>query len=134
MRKSRILLGFVISFCFLTCGCELLFIGGLGAGAGTGTYFYLEGKVHGSYNSPFDKVWTACEKTLVDLRAVNVQKTKSIGSGEISATINNIKAEITVKYEERNKTAITIRRGFFGDETASKFLYDKIRDNISQER
>jgi hypothetical protein len=133
MRNTRILLSFLITFCFLISGCAVLVIGGLGAGAGTGTYYYSQGAIHGSYSFPLDKVWAACEKTMSDLRAKDVKKTKAIGSAEISSTINDVKTEITLEYLERNNTAITIRKGRFGDETASKFLYDKIRDNISQD-
>ena len=132
MGKKLAPLFLVMTFCFLVYGCELLLLGGA-VGTGTGTYLYMNGEIQGPYSFPLDKVWTACEKTMVDLRASNVKKTKAISVGKISAIINEKPLELTAKYEGKNKTTVTIRVGLFGDETASKFLYDKIRDNISQE-
>lgn len=132
MRGNRILLFLYVTFCFLISGCELLVLGGAAVGTGGGTYFYLNGEIKGEYNFPLDMVWAACEKTMIDVRALNVEKTKKIGGGDISAIINGEKVEITVKYDGKNKTALGVRVGIFGDETASRFLYDKIRDNISQ--
>jgi hypothetical protein len=132
MRKNRILLFIFATFCFPICGCGLLLLGGAAVGTGTGAYFYINGEIQGVYSFSLEKVWTACEKTMVDVRAGNVKKTKAISSGKISATINDEQVELTVKYEERNRTTFTIRVGLFGDETVSKFLYDKIRDNISK--
>ena len=130
MKKSKVLLGFVITICLFVCGCELLVVGAV---TGTGTYLYREGAIHGSFNYPLDKVWASCEKTMADLHATILKRSKAIATGDISAIINDEKVEINIKYEEKSRTAFTIRKGLFGDETAAKFLYDKIRDNLSKE-
>jgi len=130
MKNRKLQLGFVITICLLVCSCELLVVGAV---TGTGTYLYRDGAIHGSFDYPLDKVWTACEKTMADLHANILKKSKAIATGDVSAMINYEKVEINIKYEGKNKTAFTIRKGLLGDETAAKFLYDKIRDNISKD-
>ncbi|MCG6536893.1 MAG: DUF3568 domain-containing protein [Syntrophales bacterium LBB04] len=132
MRGNRVLVSLGVTFCLLTSGCEVLMVGGAAMGTSSGTYLYLNGEVNGEYNFPLEAVWAACEKTMTDMHAVNVEKTRKIGSGDISATINEKPVTLKVKYEGRDKTSLGVRVGLFGDETASKFLYDKIRDNISR--
>ncbi len=122
----------IVILLFLTAGCAALAIGGAAVGTGSGTYFYINGELINDYASPFDNVWTACEKTMFDLRAVNVQKTKEIGTGSISAVINGERVEFNVKYKERKTSAVAVRVGMFGDKTASKYLHDKIASNLSK--
>ena len=115
---------------FLTSGCVPLAVGTLAVGTGTGTYFYINGVLETDYKSTYDQVWTACEKTMADARAVNVQPLKEIGKGKIFAIINDEKVQIDVLYKGKNLTTVTIRVGFLGDKTASRLLHDKIEYNL----
>jgi hypothetical protein len=133
MVKNRIWLFFAAVFVFLTYGCGApLLVGGVAAGTGTGAYFYVTGGLQAEYNTSFDKLWTACEKTMADMRALNVLPVKEIGKGTISAVINNANVQFAVKYKAKNAAIVTVRVGFFGDNTASQLLLDKIGDNVSK--
>lgn len=114
---------------FLTSGCAVIGVGAI-AGTGAGTYFYVNGGLQRDYPSSYDTVWSACEKAIAGMRALNVQPFKEIGQGQISAVINAEPVRFDVRYKERNITTVTIRVGLFGNKMASRLLHDKISDNI----
>jgi hypothetical protein len=115
---------------FLISGCVPLAVVGAGAGAGTGTYFFINGEMKTDYYYSFDAVWSACEKTIADMRGVDVQPAKEIGNGKISALIDEEKVQIAVTYKDKNVTTVSIRVGLIGNERASRLIHDKIADNL----
>jgi len=131
MEKMKIYLPFFL-ISLLLSGCAPLVIGGAAIGTGTGTYLYVNGELQMDYRAPFDKVWEACEKTFADMRAVEVQPYREIGSGTITALIRGERVKFTVKYRAKNLTTVYIRVGVFGDKTASQLLHDKIGDNLGR--
>ena len=133
MRKNKIWLLWPAAVVFLASGCAALVIGGTVVGTGTGTYFYVSGEMQTDYPSSFDKVWAACEKTMADMRALNVEPSREIGKGTISSVIRDEKVRFVVTYKAKNVTTVSVRVGFFGDKTASQLLNDKIGDNISKD-
>ncbi|MFZ3116356.1 MAG: DUF3568 family protein [Syntrophales bacterium] len=131
-KKAEGLLGFV-ALLFLVSGCAPLVAGGAAVGtAGAGTYYFARGAMQTDYKYPFEDVWGACEKTLANMRAVDVQPLKEIGRGTINAVINDEKVQFVLSYRERSLTTVTVRVGAFGDKIASQMLQDKIEDNISK--
>ncbi|MDI6777172.1 MAG: DUF3568 family protein [Syntrophales bacterium] len=116
---------------FLVSGCAALAVGGAAVGAGSGTYLYINGELKTDYYFSFEKVWTACEKTVADMRGVNVVPYKEIGRGTISATINDEKVQFTVRYKAKDVTTVAIRVGLLGNKLSSQLLHDKISDNLS---
>ncbi len=132
MRQNIRWLCLSVALVFLLAGCGPLLVGGAAAGTGAGTYYFVNGALQADYKYPFDKVWGACEKTMADLRALNVRPAKEIGQGVLLAEINTEKVRLEVKYKERNVTTVAIRIGFFGDNTASRMIADKIEDNIAK--
>jgi len=135
MRKNRAWMLWAAVVVLLTtgCGAEAVIATGIVAAGGTGgTYVYINGGVQSDYKHSYDMVWTACEKTMAEMRALSVQPFKEIGQGQISAVINDEKVRFDVKYKERNVTTVTIRVGLFGNKIASQVLHDKISDNISK--
>ena len=132
MRKNKVWLFWSVAIVFLISGCELLLIGGIiGGGAVPGTYFYVKGELQADYSSSFDAVWTACERTMADMRAADVQPYKEIGSGNLAAVINGENVKFIVKYKAKNVTTVAIRVGAFGNKNASQLLHDKIGDNLN---
>src|SRR5512145_1433972 len=89
----------------LLSGCPAaLVVGGAAVGAGTGTFFYVNGELKTEYFAPFDRVWTACEKAVADLRGTDVQPVKELAQGSIAAMINDEKVKIEVTYRAKNQT------------------------------
>jgi hypothetical protein len=116
---------------FLFSGCAQLIIGGAAVGAGTaGTYYYVNGVLNTDYSAPFDKVWSACEKTVADMHGVEVVPNKEIAQGKIDAVINDEKVKIDIMYKSKNLTAVAIRVGLIGNKLSSQRLHDKIADYL----
>jgi hypothetical protein len=127
-RKSRLLL--LISGIFLMSGCAAAVVVGGAVGAGSGTYFYINGELKTDYYYSFDKVWSACEKTVADMHGLDVEPKKEIGTGTISTVIDNEKVLLSIKYKAKNVTTVSVRVGMIGDKLSSQLLQDKIGDNI----
>jgi hypothetical protein len=127
-RKSWIVV--LLMGVFLISGCVPLVVVGAGAGAGTGTYFFIDGAMKTDYYQSFDAVWSACEKTIADMRGVDVQPSKEIGNGKIAALIDDEKVQIAVTYKAKNVTTVSIRVGLIGNKLSSQLIHDKIGDNL----
>lgn len=115
---------------FLISGCAAALVGGAAVGAGSGTYFYINGELKTDYYYAFDTVWSACQKTVADMRGLDVQPTKEIGNGKITAVINDEKVQITVTYKGKNVSTVSIRVGLIGNKLSSQLIHDKILDNL----
>ncbi len=117
---------------FSLCGCAPLVVGVAALGAGSGTYVYVNGELKTDYYHSFDKVWTACEKTVADMKGSDVEPYKEIGLGTISAFIDDQKVQINVNYKAKNVTTVAIRVGLIGDKSASQLIHDKIGDHVAR--
>ncbi len=131
MGKKGLLLILIMGI-FVFSGCPAALIGGAAVGAGSGTYFYIEGELKTDYYHPFDKVWSACEKTIADMRGLDVEPQKEIGTGKISAIIENEKVQFSVNYKAKNVTTVAVRVGVMGNKLSSQLLHDKISDNLTR--
>jgi len=120
------------SLILLTSGCPALLVGGAAVGASSGTYFYVNGELKTDYPYSFDRVWTACEKTVAEARSTAVEPVKGISEGTINAKINSEPVKFTVKYKDKNLTTVGIRIGIMGDEKGSKLLHDKISAHLTR--
>jgi hypothetical protein len=117
---------------FFISGCAILGLGAVAVGAGAGTYFYIDGEGKTDYYYDFNKVWSACEKTIADMHGLDVEPTKGIGTGTISAIINDEKVQFTVTYKDKNVTTVATRVGIMGNKLSSQLLNDRISDNLKQ--
>jgi hypothetical protein len=115
---------------FIISGCELALIGVGAVGAGSGTYFYINGDMKTDYYHSFDATWSACQKSIADMRGVDVEQDKEIGNGKISAVVNDEKVKIEVLYKAKNVTTVSVRVGLIGDKLSSQLIHDKIGDNL----
>jgi L-fucose isomerase-like protein len=127
MRKKQMLL----TVLFLGTG---LFISGCmvaAVGAGAGTTAYIMGKMKGTEAKDIDTVYNAAEKAAEQLKLNITEKTHDKMSGEIIARDSqDKKVTIKLKAASENVTDITIRVGFFGDETKTRLIYEKIHENL----
>jgi hypothetical protein len=121
---------FLVMGAFLISGCGALLVGGAAVGAGSGTYFYINGEMKTDYYFPFDSTWNACQKTVADMRGLDVLPEKEIGKGKITATIEDEKVQISVTYKAKNVTTVAIRVGLIGNKLSSQLIHDKVGDNL----
>jgi Protein of unknown function (DUF3568). len=128
IKKSISILLFAI---FLLCGCDAaLVMNGKIMGVNSGSFIYQDGYLTTNYKADINSVWTACEKALKDLKAVNVQKNRKIATGSIKTTIQDEKVTILVEYVATNLTTVSVIVGIAGNNMASKMIQDKIASNI----
>ena len=128
-HKYRLIVCLFVLVLFSGCAPAVL-IGGAAIGAGTGTYFYVNGEMKTDYSASFDQVWNACEKTVADLHGTEVQPAKEIAQGKITAIINNEKVMFDITYRSKNQTSVGIRVGLVGNKMSSQLLHDKIAENL----
>ncbi|MHB8769425.1 MAG: DUF3568 family protein [Syntrophales bacterium] len=132
MRKQTVGILLAVMGVVLFSGCAALVVGGAAAGAGTGTYFYINGEMKTDYYASFDAVWAACEKTVADMRGLDVQRDKTLANGTIDAAIDNEQVKIIVTYKAKNVTTVSIRIGLFGNKLSSQLIHDRILDNLAK--
>ncbi len=116
----------------LLSGCAAALVGGAAVGAGSGTYFYINGELKTDYYAPFDAVWSACEKTVADMRGLDVEREKMLAKGTIDAVIDDEKVKISVTYKAKDVTTVSVRIGLFGNKLSSQLIHDKILDNLTK--
>jgi hypothetical protein len=128
--KGLALLLFMVMGVFLLSACPAVMVGGAAVGAGSGTYFYLDGEMKTDYYHSFDATWSACQKTVADMRGLDVLPEKEIGKGSIAAMIDDEKVRISVTYKAKNVTTVSVRVGILGNKLSSQLIHDKIGDNL----
>lgn len=118
---------------FIFSGCAALITGGVAAGAGTaGTYYYINGELKTDYSYSFDEVWEACERTIAEMKGIEVIPEKEIARGTISTLINDEKIKFDITYKAKNLTTVAIRVGLIGNKLSSQLLHDKIADYLAK--
>ena len=128
IKKLVLLLLFAL---LLLCGCDAaLVMNGKIMGVSSGRFIYQDGYLITNYKADINSVWAACEKTVTDLKAMDVQKDRKIATGSIKANIQDEKVSILVEYVEKNLTTVSVIVGIAGNNMASKMIQDKIADNI----
>jgi hypothetical protein len=91
---------------------------------------YQDGNLVSNYKADVNSVWAACEKTVAELKAKDIQKEPNISTGTIKAIIQEEKVTIYVEYMDRNWTAVSVFVGVAGNNMASKLILDKIDDYL----
>ena len=74
-----------------------LSVGSRTIGIRSGEFIYTDGYLRTTYAFPMEKVWAACDKTLTDLKATDVDREKSIATGKFTAFILDDKVRISVE-------------------------------------
>jgi hypothetical protein len=111
-------------------GC-LLFVAGAAAGAGIGTYAYINGELKTSESVKLDKAYDATLVAMKDLSYPVTEKQKDVLEGKIVArTAGDKKIQVNLKKTTDTVTEIRIRVGTFGDETLSRHILEKIKAHI----
>ena len=107
-------------------------VAAVGVGA-AGTVAYLKGDLEAVEAANLQTVYKATLKALDELELRVTKKSKDLLSAEIIARdAADQKVTINLKATTENTTKLSIRIGFFGSETKSRFIYQKIHDNVRQ--
>jgi hypothetical protein len=131
MTKKTMMLACWMMVIVSLAGCPApLLVGGAAIGAASGTYFYIDGELKTDYYASFDKTWSAVQKTIADMRGIQVEPSKEIGKGVIKATISDERVTFDVRYKAKDLTTVAIRVGNIGNKLSSQLIHDKIADHI----
>jgi len=131
MKNKMHYLIFLILFLLMGCNAAINMNGKI-VGVNSGRFLYQDGNLISNYQANIDLVWTACEKSITELKAVDIQKERKISSGMIKAIIQDEKVTIKVEYLERNLTSVSVFVGMVGNNMASRLIHDKIIGNLAE--
>lgn len=96
------------------------------AAVGAGTYVYVEGKLQRDYEVTLDRAYEASLEAVQELRLQLTEKSKDISEAHIRATDNETPVWIGLESLDANKTKISVRVGYTGDEQASRRIHETI--------
>ena len=131
MKKMFIRYILLVTTLLAIAACDTaLSVGSKTIGIRSGEFIYTDGYLRTTYAFPIEKVWAACDKTLTELKAVDVEREKAIATGKFTAFIQDDKVRINVSYVERNITAVEIMVGPSGNNLASKLIHDRIENQL----
>jgi hypothetical protein len=112
-------------------GCAAVIAAAVGAGAGFGTYKYVEGNLKRDYIGPPEKIWEATLTAMDDLRVASEVKEKDYFGGLIKGIMHDgTKITIKMKRLTDNSTEVGVRVGIFGDMKKSEIIHDKIAEKF----
>ncbi|MDP1991133.1 MAG: DUF3568 family protein [Syntrophales bacterium] len=127
MKRMFLRLMLLLPALLMIMACDTaLTVGRKTIGVRSGEFIYTDGYLRATYTSPFQKVWAACDKTLTDLKASDVERIQKIATGSLTALIQDDKIRITVDYLEKGMTAVSIMAGPSGSTLASQLIHDRI--------
>ena len=131
--KLRLVSVLLLAGVCLFSGCGALLLGGAAAtGGAAGAYVWLNEEMKTDYYAPFDKTWTAVEKTVAGLHGTKVEPVREISQGMINTLIDDEKVRISVTYKERNVTSVAVRVGTVGNKLSSQLIHDRISENLKK--
>ena len=131
MKNKLLSLIFLIPLILVGCNAAINLQGKV-AGISYGKFFYQDGNFIIEYKADIDLVWKACEKSMIDLKATDIQKERKISSGVIKAFIQEEKAIIKVEYIDKNLTSVSVFVGAVGNNMASRLIHEKIISNLAK--
>ena len=130
--KLKLLGIFIITLFFLPLsGCDTaLTVGSKTVGIRSGGFIYTDGYLHATYNFSFDRVYAACEKLLVGMKATDITYIKKISHGDFMAMVQNEKIRINVDYLEKGLTSVSVMAGTSGNQIASQLIHDRLEETL----
>jgi hypothetical protein len=132
MANKTVTLLFLV-FLLLT-GCDAAInMNGKIASINSGKFLYQDGNLVSNYKANIDMVWQACEKSVSELKATDIQKERKISTGMIKAVIQDEKVVIKVEYIDRDLTSVSVFVGTVGNNMASRLIHDKIIGNLGKD-
>ncbi len=133
MKRRLLWKAFLIPALLFIAGCDTaLTVGARTIGIRSGEFIYSDGYLRATYIFPFDKVWSACEKTLIGMKATDIERIRKISQGTFTAMIHDEKVRISVDYVEREITAVSIMVGTSGNNLASQLIHDRLTATLKK--
>jgi len=109
---KRILSLVVISYLLLTTGCIALVVG---AGAGAGTYAYVNGELSRTYQASYQTTYNVCKGILADLnQPILEEKTDGTQTTISTKRADGTPMKVTIRIVDPEWTDVSVRTGHIG--------------------
>jgi hypothetical protein len=125
MRKIKSLI-VLLAMVFSLSGCVAAWLA-VGAGAGIGTYKFIEGELTREYPLQYARAWDATNSALAN-HQISITNSMDEGvKGKIEA-VRRDGTKVVLKLTDRGQgvTSISIRVGMLGDRSESEIIHDEI--------
>lgn len=111
----------------ITTGCAAAVVGGVAA---VGTYTYVAGQLKYTHNGNLENTYQAALKSCSSLGLLIVDQDKKLSKASLRVKEGDRDIWINLKVSSSTTTEVSIRVGYFGDETASRKIHEAIRANL----
>ena len=109
---KRLYLIIALTYLVISTGCIALVVG---AGAGAGTFAYVDGQLSRTYQADYQTTYRACKGILADLKQpVLEEKTDGIQTTIRSQRFDETPMTITIRIIDPEWTEVTVRTGYIG--------------------
>ena len=109
---KRLYLIIALTYLVISTGCIALVVG---AGAGAGTFAYVDGQLSRTYQADYQTTYKACKSILADLKQpVLEEKTDGIQTTIRSQRSDETPMTITIRIIDPEWTEVTVRTGYIG--------------------
>ncbi len=111
MLKKLFLL-VIAAYMFLTTGCVALVVG---AGAGAGTFAYIDGELSRTYQANYEQTYAVCTEILNDMKQPLLEeKTDGIKTTLKSRRADETPMTVSIRIIEPDWTEVSVRTGYVG--------------------
>jgi hypothetical protein len=113
----------------ITMGASGCVIAAIGA-ASAGTVVYVRGEIESYFDTDVQNLYDATVKAMGDLKYYVIEQSHdSLYAKIVARNSADQKVTVTIDGSSREAVKVTIRVGFWGDETASRAVLDRINAN-----
>ena len=110
LKKLFVLM--IIPYLFLTAGCVALVVG---AGAGAGTFAYVEGQLSRTYQANYETTYAVCKGILRDMKQPILEETTDgIKTTLKSKRVDETPMVINIRIVDPDWTEVSVRTGYVG--------------------
>jgi hypothetical protein len=129
---KRLYLIVVLAYLWGSTGCIALVVG---AGAGAGTFAYVDGQLSRTYQANYQKTYEVCKGILADMKQpVLEEKTDGIQTTIRSQRFDETPMTITVRIIDPEWTEVSVRTGHIGvwKKEISKQFHEFVAERLTQ--
>ncbi|EMG36287.1 Protein of unknown function (DUF3568) [Desulfocurvibacter africanus PCS] len=128
MQRHLVLLLILALSLPMAAGCGALVAGGAAA---AGTYIYTEGRLQRQYDTTLDEAFQASLDGARDMDLKVTEQNKEVAEASIRAEQQDgSPVWITLESVDQNKTQVSVRVGYTGDEQASRRIHEAIAKRL----
>jgi hypothetical protein len=111
----------------LLCGCDAaILVGGKTVGFRSGSFVMTNGTVTKVYPYTYEKVVTAGESAIREVKASQMEKSISISETTLKADLHGDKVTIDITYISQEQTSVAVLVGMAGANSTSELIHERI--------